>query len=131
MPGVHEPRLPFHHVERGLARGPAEGADRRRHVHGLHRLRPDLHHRGDGAGPGLEPEAMMQEGGSILLIGVGGQGVVLASAIVAVPGREPHALMPYVVFFNDTATTEIYTLSLHDALPISPSAPRSAPSPRW
>src|SRR3712207_7709274 len=25
------------------------------------------------------------------------------------------------VFFNDTATTEIYTLSLHDALPISPS----------
>src|SRR2546427_10507525 len=28
-------------------------------------------------------------------------------------------------FFNDTATTEIYTLSLHDALPISP-ARRSA-----
>src|SRR3984885_3440008 len=26
--------------------------------------------------------------------------------------------MPYF-FFNDTATTEIYTLSLHDALPIS------------
>src|SRR5256885_7447086 len=25
-------------------------------------------------------------------------------------------------FFNDTATTEIYTLSLHDALPISPLA---------
>src|SRR3712207_9269068 len=25
-----------------------------------------------------------------------------------------------LVFFNDTATTEIYTLSLHDALPISP-----------
>src|SRR5215510_16192690 len=25
-------------------------------------------------------------------------------------------------FFNDTATTEIYTLSLHDALPISPWA---------
>src|SRR5690242_21533366 len=24
-------------------------------------------------------------------------------------------------FFNDTATTEIYTLSLHDALPIAPS----------
>src|SRR3712207_8407608 len=24
-------------------------------------------------------------------------------------------------FYNDTATTEIYTLSLHDALPISPS----------
>src|SRR2546422_5148750 len=30
-------------------------------------------------------------------------------------------LAPYVspFFFNDTATTEIYTLSLHDALPIS------------
>src|SRR6266403_506135 len=27
-------------------------------------------------------------------------------------------------FFNDTATTEIYTLSLHDALPISPKSPR-------
>src|SRR2546425_5339186 len=26
-------------------------------------------------------------------------------------------------FFNDTATTEIYTLSLHDALPISRSEP--------
>src|SRR3712207_8129380 len=24
----------------------------------------------------------------------------------------------YLIFFNDTATTEIYTLSLHDALPI-------------
>src|SRR3989442_15890108 len=28
----------------------------------------------------------------------------------------PHLV---VFFFNDTATTEIYTLSLHDALPIS------------
>src|SRR5260221_2956528 len=26
-------------------------------------------------------------------------------------------------FFNDTATTEIYTLSLHDALPISNNVP--------
>src|SRR2546426_7034948 len=36
-----------------------------------------------------------------------------------------------VFFFNDTATTEIYTLSLHDALPIS-RASRSAwcPHPR-
>src|SRR5688572_32057390 len=31
-------------------------------------------------------------------------------------------------FFNDTATTEIYTLSLHDALPISS---RSRPAPAW
>src|SRR2546426_6410172 len=51
-----------------------------------------------------------------------------------------------IFFFNDTATTEIYTLSLHDALPISsaPAPPggsecstppsvrrRSAPIPRW
>src|SRR3712207_8978345 len=28
-------------------------------------------------------------------------------------------------FFNDTATTEIYTLSLHDALPISSGAARA------
>src|SRR6266487_195311 len=28
----------------------------------------------------------------------------------------------FFFFFNDTATTEIYTLSLHDALPISVSA---------
>src|SRR3712207_7369813 len=27
-------------------------------------------------------------------------------------------------FFNDTATTEIYTLSLHDALPIYEACPR-------
>src|SRR2546430_12378527 len=29
----------------------------------------------------------------------------------------------YIFFFNDTATTEIYTLSLHDALPISRNGP--------
>src|SRR5256886_9647304 len=28
----------------------------------------------------------------------------------------------FFFFFNDTATTEIYTLSLHDALPIYPHA---------
>ena len=28
----------------------------------------------------------------------------------------------FFFFFNDTATTEIYTLSLHDALPICPTA---------
>src|SRR5205814_8426874 len=35
-------------------------------------------------------------------------------------------------FFNDTATTEIYTLSLHDALPISWGGimPRSSPRRR-
>src|SRR2546429_9956075 len=36
----------------------------------------------------------------------------------------------FFFFFNDTATTEIYTLSLHDALPISlraSGAPRASP----
>src|SRR3712207_9438262 len=32
----------------------------------------------------------------------------------------------FFVFFNDTGTTEIYTLSLHDALPISTAASSSA-----
>src|SRR5689334_24133633 len=39
----------------------------------------------------------------------------------------------FFFFFNDTATTEIYTLSLHDALPISsgsPSRPRSSSTSR-
>src|SRR3712207_7537615 len=35
-------------------------------------------------------------------------------------------MMYYYFFFNDTATTEIYTLSLHDALPIS-SSPSQSP----
>src|SRR4051794_41680274 len=35
-------------------------------------------------------------------------------------------------FFNDTATTEIYTLSLHDALPISCATPRPpSTAPLW
>src|SRR6185312_9927870 len=34
-------------------------------------------------------------------------------------------------FFNDTATTEIYTLSLHDALPISRPRARLRASVRW
>src|SRR5260370_25183805 len=34
-------------------------------------------------------------------------------------------------FFNDTATTEIYTLSLHDALPISGTGPVSARLSGW
>src|SRR3712207_8371845 len=48
--------------------------------------------------------------------------------------------MRFSFFFNDTATTEIYTLSLHDALPISEAQPavphrlddppRGAPRPR-
>src|SRR2546422_2504775 len=53
-----------------------------------------------------------------------------------------HLLYLLVFFFNDTATTEIYTLSLHDALPISsgsigatdpgaPSSGRRTASTSW
>src|SRR5215210_8240771 len=37
----------------------------------------------------------------------------------------------FFFFFNDTATTELYTLSLHDALPISadPTSNVATPSP--
>src|SRR5229473_6039066 len=38
----------------------------------------------------------------------------------------PSLYILFFFFFNDTATTEIYTLSLHDALPI-----RSAVSPSF
>src|SRR2546425_5780361 len=34
-----------------------------------------------------------------------------------------HSVVSLFFFFNDTATTEIYTLSLHDALPISRAVP--------
>src|SRR5438477_7842878 len=33
-----------------------------------------------------------------------------------------YSFLFFFFFFNDTATTEIYTLSLHDALPVSPLA---------
>src|SRR5437899_4258633 len=34
----------------------------------------------------------------------------------------------FFFFFNDTATTEIYTLSLHDALPIYPGRVAAGPA---
>src|SRR3989441_5511776 len=42
------------------------------------------------------------------------------------------SFLTFFFFFNDTATTEIYTLSLHDALPISACArpPRAAAPPQ-
>src|SRR2546430_5553695 len=38
---------------------------------------------------------------------------------------------PYFFFFNDTATTEIYTLSLHDALPIFASCAEREVRQQW
>src|SRR5258708_15035556 len=45
----------------------------------------------------------------------------------------PHPHATCLFFFNDTATTEIYTLSLHDALPISKeySAPTTMRPAFW
>src|SRR5229473_4014784 len=45
----------------------------------------------------------------------------LPENVIAFHGANIRGLSGYVFFFfNDTATTEIYTLSLHDALPILP-----------
>src|SRR6266566_7048297 len=41
--------------------------------------------------------------------------------------RVPRCACVFFFFFNDTATTEIYTLSLHDALPI-PRSTRGFPT---
>src|SRR5687767_15390476 len=41
------------------------------------------------------------------------------------------SLYMFFFFFNDTATTEIYTLSLHDALPIFGSRFRPKGKPRF
>src|SRR6266571_2715640 len=53
-----------------------------------------------------------------------GQNQHLQHLLIELPsfGRLTPALNAFLsfFFFNDTATTEIYTLSLHDALPISP-----------
>src|SRR5256886_1811339 len=40
----------------------------------------------------------------------------MISILLCIPPNTPSIMF---FFFNDTATTEIYTLSLHDALPIS------------
>src|ERR1051325_6417197 len=43
--------------------------------------------------------------------------------------QSPYVISYAVFFFNDTATTEIYTLSLHDALPIC--SPRCRSTTMW
>src|SRR5437016_488689 len=72
-----------------------------------------------------------------LLVGAGGEALSMRRGSLSLKslreeeGIEPRALACYLAktgtsdlfFFNDTATTEIYTLSLHDALPIFNSVP--------
>src|SRR5256885_2348674 len=53
--------------------------------------------------------------------------LVISYAVFCLKQKHKSNYLPCILFFfNDTATTEIYTLSLHDALPIYPH-PRS----RW
>src|SRR2546427_69949 len=69
----------------------------------------------------------------------------LTAATVGVPARVPLAglvpiatvmlvvavvtVLPWASFFNDTAATEIYALSLPDALPILKASFAAAPTP--
>src|SRR5688572_23785964 len=46
------------------------------------------------------------------------------------PPYSLHYFFFFFFFFNDTATTEIYTLSLHDALPICSFWPATTRLPR-
>src|SRR5436853_7093740 len=69
----------------------------------------------------------------------------MSLTLVALSARVPYfsCLSPslslplfFLFFFNDTATTEIYTLSLHDALPISStstheSRPKATRAREW
>ena len=55
-----------------------------------------------------------------------GAWAVLGLTVLVVPGP----VLPPIFFFNDAASTEIYTLSLHDALPIFPNACPRAPTSR-
>ena len=55
----------------------------------------------------------------IVWLGANTTTIVVAGMSVAIFGSILNLYTSFF-FFNDTATTEIYTLSLHDALPISP-----------
>ena len=58
--------------------------------------------------------------GSVATSGLVGTVLAFVMTRIAFPGRALAAALAYLpFFFNDTATTESYTLSLHDALPIS------------
>src|SRR3989454_9545803 len=60
---------------------------------------------------------------TVLLRDEWNQGVTLYVTITLFPVlQRPECFLLF--FFNDTATTEIYTLSLHDALPIYPGGRR-------
>src|SRR5437588_6408251 len=49
------------------------------------------------------------------------QSLTCSLSVLPLDSHYSLSLYFFSFFFNDTATTEIYTLSLHDALPISPA----------
>ena len=59
------------------------------------------------------------------------QSPILWTSIATGQKPDKHGIKSFILifFFNDTATTEIYTLSLHDALPISRILHRVRPCP--
>src|ERR1043165_7742018 len=74
-------------------------------------------------------------GARVLARGAGGPDLARGGPRFLQIGREPVSTLgtwPYIVcrllFCNDTPTTEIYPLSLHDALPISWRRPRRSRS---
>ena len=55
----------------------------------------------------------------VVLTAAGDKKIAVIKAVRALTSLGLAEAKALVDFFNDTATTEIYTLSLHDALPIS------------
>src|SRR5260221_222407 len=63
---------------------------------------------------------MVKAPAAVSAAGPGGKEKLLVLSITTgLPTMLGVSVSPTFFFFNDTATTEIYTLSLHDALPIS------------
>src|ERR1043165_4348920 len=74
-------------------------------------------------------EALRADRRAELDLGLGRPAPLAARSEEPTSEIQSRGLFSYAVFFfNDTATTEIYTLSLHDALPISSRHRRSAAS---
>src|SRR3990167_5973219 len=102
LSGLHEHRLPGHHLERSVVRGPPQGADRPDTVHRLHALRTGLRRRlhqdrraGDAmrdpvasVRPAAWPDSSLtrlpaDDAFNVLIVGVGGQGVIMVSKVLA------------------------------------------------